>query len=120
MDGSLFSTGVINVKGSSEYSDHQGTRGCWGTDWPATDTLNWKRETVGLGIYVPRQYNVEERPADKDNYAFVIKPQGNSLHYKLTYTSANEDYGFRSAQEWFDYLKTWASRQQSPVKIRKK
>lgn len=120
MDGSLFSTGIINVKGSSEYSDQQGTRGCWGTDWPATDTLNWKRETVGLGIYVPRQYNVDERPADKDNYAFVIKPQGNSLHYKLTYTSANEDYGFRSAQEWFEYLKTWASRQQSPVKIRKK
>ena len=33
----LFSTGIINVKGSSEYSDHQGLRGCWGTDWPSSD-----------------------------------------------------------------------------------
>ena len=43
LSSSLFSTGIVNVKGSEEYSDKEGLRGCWGTDWPATDTLNWKR-----------------------------------------------------------------------------
>ena len=46
----LFSTGIINVKDSEEYSDHQGLRGCWGTDWPSNDHENFKPETVGLGI----------------------------------------------------------------------
>ena len=49
----LFSTGIINVKDSEEYSDHQGLRGCWGTDWPSSDHENFKPETVGLGICIP-------------------------------------------------------------------
>ena len=28
-----FATGLINVKGSSEYADGKGLRGCWGSDW---------------------------------------------------------------------------------------
>ena len=30
-----FSTGIINVKGSEEFSDKKGLRACWGTDWPS-------------------------------------------------------------------------------------
>ena len=48
-----FSTGIINVKNSLEFSDKKGLRACWGTDWPSTDTINFKRETVGLGICIP-------------------------------------------------------------------
>ena len=64
-----FSTGLINVKGSEEFSDKKGLRACWGTDYPSTDTLKWKRETVGLAVYVPQKYIVSEEPANKDNYA---------------------------------------------------
>ena len=56
MEGEKLSTGIINVKDSKEFSDKQGLRGCWGTDYPSTDTINWKRETVGLGILIPRQH----------------------------------------------------------------
>ena len=42
-----FSTGIINVKNSVEFSDKKGLRACWGTDWPSNDTINFKRETVG-------------------------------------------------------------------------
>ncbi len=120
MTGVELSTGIINVKQSTEYSDHRGTRGCWGTDWPATDTINWKRETVGLGIHIPQRYRVSEMPANKDNYAYVVKPVGSRLHYCLTYTSANESYGFHSVEAWFDYLKAWTLRQQSPVIVSRK
>ena len=112
-----FSTGIINVKGSEEFSDKQGLRACWGTDYPSTDTLKWKRETVGLAVLVPKKNIVSEEPANKDNYAYVLKVDGNSMSYKVTYTSANETFGYHSAQEWFDYLKAWRKEVESPVKV---
>ena len=115
-----FSTGIINVKGSEEFSDKKGLRACWGTDYPSTDTLKWKRETVGLAVYVPQKNIVSEEPANKDNYAFVLQVPGSSMHYKVNYTSANEQFGYHSADEWFDYLKTWKREIEQPVVIRVK
>lgn len=114
-----FSTGIINVKNSVELTDRKGLRGCWGTDWPAgtKDTINWKRETVGLGIYVPDEYRKHEIPANKDNYAYVIGCKDNRLHYSLTYSSDNEDFGYHSDKEWFGFLKEWKKQKQNPVTI---
>ena len=112
-----FSTGIINVKGSEEYSDKKGIRACWGTDYPSTDTVNWKRETVGLALYVPRQNIVSEEPANKDNYTYVLGIKGNYMAYKVNYTSANESFGYHSAQEWFDYLKAWRKELEKPVVV---
>ena len=113
-----FSTGIINVKGSEEYSDHKGLRACWGTDYPSTDTVKWSRETVGLGIFIPRKNIVSEEPANKDNYAFVVKAGGNRLSYKITYTSANESFGYHAAREWFDYLKEWKREVEQPIQVK--
>ena len=113
-----FSTGIINVKGSEEFSDKKGLRACWGTDYPSTDTLKWKRETVGLAVLVPRENIVSEEPANKDNYAYIIKVAGREMHYKVTYTSANETFGYHSAKEWFDYLKAWRKEVEQPVEVR--
>ena len=55
-----FSTGIINVKDSEEFSDKQGLRACWGTDWPSSDHENFKPETVGLGILIPGFYIAKE------------------------------------------------------------
>lgn len=112
-----FSTGIINVKGSEEFSDKKGLRACWGTDYPAADTTKWKRETVGLAVLVPLKNIVSEEPANKDNYAYVLKVNGNKMSYKVTYTSANETFGYHSAKEWFNYLKTWKKEVEQPVKI---
>ena len=119
-DKELFSTGIINVKGSEELTDHEGLRGCWGTDWPASDTLNWKRETVGLGIYVPDECRSCELEADKQNYGFIVKTDGrsNTLHYHLAYTSANEDFGLKNREAWFQWLREWKRRLQSPVRVK--
>ena len=119
--GYRFSTGIIDIMGSEEFSDHKGLRACWGTDYPSTDTVNWKRETVGLAILVPQKYIVEEIAASKDrnvqgqNYTYVIGTDSDRLSYKVTYSSANEQFGYHSAKEWFDYLKAWRKEAEEPV-----
>ncbi len=104
-----FSSGLINVKNSTEYSDKQGLRGCWGTDWPVSekDSAGHKRETVGLGICIPRENMEKELSADKDNYPYVIKIDGNRLTYHITFCSDNETFGMHSAKDWFAYLEEW-------------
>ena len=72
VDGYRFSTGIINVKDSEEFTDKKGLRACWGTDYPSTDTVKWSRETVGLAICIPQRNIVSEEPANKDNYAYVV------------------------------------------------
>ena len=113
-----FSTGIINVKNSVEFSDHQGLRACWGTDWPSGDTINWNRETVGLGICIPMKYVKSEEPANKDNYAFVVGTDTNQLSYKVIYTSANETFGYHSAKEWFEFLQEWKKEAMKPVEVK--
>jgi len=118
-----FSTGIIDIKGSEEFSDKQGLRGCWGTDYPSTDTVNWKRETLGLGILIPQKNITEELPGGKDrqvqgqNYTFVVKTNSKHMSYKVVYSSANEEFGFHSAQEWFKFLREWKREIEQPVKI---
>jgi hypothetical protein len=118
MKGVEFSTGIINVKGSEEFSDKKGLRACWGTDYPSTDTVKWSRETVGLGILIPQQHIVSEEPANKDNYAFVVKTDNRHLAYKVVYCSANETFGFHSAKEWFQWLKTWRKEVEAAIKVK--
>ena len=112
-----FSTGIINVKGSVEFSDKKGLRACWGTDYPATDTLKWKRETVGLAILIPQQHIVSEEPANKDNYAFVVAPH-KTMNYKVAYCSDNESFGYHSAQEWFEWVKRWREEVDNPIVVK--
>ena len=114
----LFSTGVINVKGSVEFSDHKGLRACWGTDYPSTDTINWKRETVGLAVCKPKKNIRSEEPANKDNYAFVVATPDNHIAYKVIYTSANETFGYHSAEEWFEFLQEWKKEVLKPIQVK--
>ena len=112
-----FSTGIINVKDSEEFTDKKGLRACWGTDYPSTDTVKWSRETVGLAICIPQKNIVSEEPANKDNYTYVVKADGKHLRYKVTYTSANEEFGYHSAKDWFNFLKEWKHEVELPIII---
>ena len=118
VSGYRFSTGIINVKDSEEFSDHKGLRACWGTDYPSTDTVKWSRETVGLAICIPNKHIASEEAANKDNYAFVVKTDGSRLSYKINYTSANEEFGYHTAREWFDYLKAWKREVEQPIQVK--
>ncbi len=117
-----FATGVINVKNSVEFSDHQGLRGCWGIDWPVSekDSAGHKRETVGLGICLPSSNITKELPADKDNYPFVVNIPSDHLTYYITFASDNETFGMHSAKEWFAFLEEWKKGLGVKVDIRRK
>lgn len=117
----LLSTGFINVKNSTEYSDKNGLRGCWGTDWPVSekDSVGHKRETVGLGIYIPKKYIVSEEAADKDNYPYLIKTDTDHLNYSITFCSDNETFGFHNDKEWYKYLKEWKDETLHPLIIKR-
>ena len=114
-----FATGLINVKDSREYSNHNGLRACWGTDWPvsAKDSVGHKRETVGLGISIPHEYIVEECPANRDNYPFVVRPIDGRLHYDIVFCSNNEEFGYHSADQWFAYLREWDAQLKQQIAI---
>lgn len=117
-----FATGVINVKNSVEFSDHQGLRGCWGIDWPVSekDSAGHKRETVGLGICLPSSNITKELPADKDNYPFVVNIPSDHFTYFITFASDNETFGMHSAKEWFAFLEEWKKGLGVKVDIRRK
>ena len=114
-----FSTGIINVKNSVEHSNGKGLRGCWGTDWPVSekDSAGHKRETVGLGIYIPQKNVVKELTANKDNYPFVVGNINRQFTYHITFCSDNETWGFHSAKGWFAYLDGWKKELESPVTV---
>ena len=114
----LFSTGIINVKDSEAFSDKKGLRACWGTDWPSSDTINFKRETVGLGICIPMKYVRSEEPANKDNYAFVVGTTDDRLQYKVIYCSDNESFGYHSAKDWFEFLTEWKKEIEKPIEVK--
>ncbi|MCR4919098.1 MAG: DUF4861 domain-containing protein [Prevotella sp.] len=116
-----FSTGLINVKGSEEYSDHKGLRACWGSDYPTGDSMGGQRETVGLAILLDGRNIVSELPADRveqgGNLPFVVSPQGRSMRYHLSFCSAKEELGPQAAGEWFDMLKAWKRDVEQPVNV---
>lgn len=115
-----FATGIINVKNSVEFNDKKGLRGCWGTDWPVAlkDSAGHKPETVGLGIYIPQGNIINELPADKDNYPYVVGTPTDSFKYNITFGSDNEDFGYHSSKEWFSYLKEWKEDISHDLKIK--
>lgn len=114
-----FSTGMINVKDSKEIADDKGLRGLWGTDWPVApkDSAGHKRETVGMGVFVPDAYRVEAVPANKDNYGYVLQPKGKSLTYYIAYTSDNESFGYHNLKDWANYLKQWRKELLAPAVV---
>ena len=40
------------------------------------------------------------------------------MSYKVTYTSANETFGYHSAKEWFEYLKEWKKEVEQPIVVK--
>lgn len=115
-----YCTGLINVKDSKEFSDNHGLRGCWGTDWPVSekDSAGHKRETVGLGIWIPKANVVKELPANKDNYALEVVPRHRALNYGIVFGSDNETFGFHSADAWFEYLRQWKKEMENPLSVK--
>ena len=79
----------------------------FGTDWPVNDTVKYAKETVGLGVFIPKAY-AGELVHDKSNNLCLLK--GTNPHFYLTACGATKENHpvATNAEEWFAYLRKWA------------
>ncbi len=107
----LFATGVQKIE-----MDNQGfilgkakkgewvPAGSWGNNIPDKKYKDWI-ETVGLGIKVNPE-NIVQTKEDDLNYLFVLRPdKDGKIRYRIAATGSREKEGYKTAKEWFDYLK---------------
>lgn len=116
-----FCTGVVDIKGSTSYSNHKGLIACWGTDWPEKgDTINHPKETVGLATYIPRKY-VKAEAKDQVNYLYTIGAKG-SMHFYhyIAFTSLKETFGYKTPEAWFAYVRKWKEELEHPITVKLK
>lgn len=88
----------------------------WGTDWPVNDSVKYAKETVGLGVFIPKEY-AGELVQDKRNNLCLLKPsavsnQRSVCHFYLTCVGATKENHpvATNATEWLDYLRQWAKK----------
>ena len=88
----------------------------WGTDWPVNDSVKYAKETVGLGVFIPKEY-AGEIVHDKQNSLCLLRTSGATkkdtsytAHFYLTCVGATKENHpvASSAEEWFAYLRRWA------------
>ncbi len=128
--GMPLSTGIVDiVEGSEELTDKAGLRGCWGTACAGNNPQVYDNHTVGLGIFIPKEYYKSDAhfTDGKDYlpnqaYAQVVGTDSDQLHYWFTATCDMEDFSSTGAKgtfnrdSWFSYLKNWKKQLQKPVK----
>lgn len=81
----------------------------FGTDWPVNDSAKYAKETVGLGVFIPKKY-AGEIVQDKQNLLCLLK--GTDPHFYLTCVGATKESHpvATTAEEWFIYLRRWAAK----------
>ena len=79
----------------------------FGTDWPVNDSVKYAKETVGLAVFIPKEY-AGDIVQDKSNLLCLLK--GTTPHFYLTCVGATKENHpvATSAEEWFAYLRKWA------------
>lgn len=81
----------------------------WGTDWPVNDTVKYAKETVGLGVFIPKPY-AGTPVHDKQNNLCLLK--GDTAHFYLICCGATKENHpvATNATEWYEYLRRWAAK----------
>ena len=102
----------------------------WGTDWPVNDSAKYAKETVGLAVFIPKQF-AGSLVHDKQNNLCLLKtipinsqtnghspsnsqtgrqPSNFRCHFYLTCCGATKENHpvARTAEEWYAYLRKWA------------
>ena len=88
----------------------------WGTDWPVNDTVKYSKETMGLAVFIPKEY-AGELVQDKSNNLCLLSTlplregAGIGCHFYLTCVGATKEDKpvATNAAEWTDYLHRWAA-----------
>ncbi len=104
-------TGVMGVPvaNANNYLIEGGLVGSWGTAYPVNDTVKYAKETVGLGVYVPKEY-VAGNVQDKNNNLVLLRP-ATYIRYWLVATGLKENTpAARTEEDWYAYLRRWSSK----------
>ncbi len=112
----LFATGILKMrKGDIRIKDDEGMIAVWGRDFPVNDTVKYPQQTIGMGIDIPESY-VQKYAEDKVNYLYVVMPDAdNEIHYRITFAAEMEDDGYKTSEQFFDYIARW--REEKPVEV---
>jgi len=91
----------------------------WGRDWPVNDSVKYGKETVGLAVFIPKEY-AGEIVRDKQNNLCLLKlsiinhqsSMCATAHFYLTCVGATKEDKpvATNAEEWKAYLLRWAKR----------
>lgn len=91
----------------------------WGTDWPVNDTIKYAKETVGLAVFIPKDY-VGEVVHDQSNQLCLLRQseannrqsKGYSCYFYLTCVGATKEAhpAATNMTEWVTYLRSWAAK----------
>ncbi len=104
----VFCTGVMKMAEHTSYVDDRGVAAVWGTDYPVNDTVKYPKQTCGLAVAIAPEY-IKERRDDKVNYLYLLRPDARGrIDYRMTVAAEKESFGYKSAEQFFDYVKAWA------------
>ena len=103
-------TGVQQIGGGPIMASSKGLVGSWGTDFPVTDTLKYKKQTVGLGVFVPKKFVKQLIVEGANNLVLMPYQKGETLRFHFTAAARKEEKNpFTSSEQFFTYLKSWST-----------
>jgi hypothetical protein len=94
----------------------KGAVAIWGTglQYPVTDNPRTKPQTVGLAVSVPLSA-YKKHISDKDNLLLLLA--GQNFTYHLAAAWEQEEGGFKTAKDFFAYVKDWNKKMQIAVNV---
>ncbi len=106
-DETLFVTGVQKLEQDNQglMIPEAGLVASWGTNEPEKVDKPGIMETLGIAVVVPWQY-LQSQQEDEGNYLCVVHPVNGHISYQLLVApDMEQENGFHSATQWFDYLR---------------
>lgn len=102
-------TGVQQIGGGQLFKSSSLT-GSWGTHFPQPDTVKYKKETAGLGVFMPIEFKAKNVVAGVDNLLLFPVKKGQTVRFYLTASWAREENNtFTKPDDYFGFLKVWST-----------
>lgn len=100
-------TGVQQIGGGPCFQTNQ-LVGSWGTWYPQPDTVKYAKETVGLGLYLPKEFPGQQHMDGVNNVIITPAKAGDVLRFHFTTVATKEEnQPISTASEFFEYLDAW-------------
>lgn len=100
-------TGVQQIGGGACFQSNQ-LVGSWGSWHPQPDTLKYAKETVGLGLYMPKEFQGKQIMEGVNNLIVFPQKKETTTRFYFTVIAAKEEQNdIKTAEDFFKYLNNW-------------